>query len=68
MTENFICTTQCVQCPACSSPPVNAWFAKMGQTWNTLSEMQERYQNDLYQVELNLYKIQTQPKFAFGRS
>ncbi len=38
-----------------------------GQTWTTLTQMQQQYRNTIQEVEPNVYQIQTVPRFAIGQ-
>ncbi|MGV3589896.1 MAG: MBL fold metallo-hydrolase [Adhaeribacter sp.] len=75
METNFICTTCGVQQAATQSEPNNCIICEddrqyvnwNGQQWTTQEALQQEYKNKIYAVEPQLYRLQTEPKFAIGQ-
>ncbi|GEO04606.1 hydrolase [Adhaeribacter aerolatus] len=75
MQTNFICTTCGVQKAATESEPSHCMICEddrqyvnwNGQQWTTLEALQKDYKNKIYGVEPQLYRLQTEPKFAIGQ-
>jgi hypothetical protein len=75
MKTNFICTTCGVQQAATPSEPAHCIICEddrqyvnwNGQIWTTQNALQLEFRNKIYQVEPQLYRLQTEPKFAIGQ-
>ncbi|KAA5547757.1 MBL fold metallo-hydrolase [Adhaeribacter rhizoryzae] len=75
MKTNFICTTCGVQQAATQAEPSNCIICEddrqyvhwNGQQWTTQEALQQEYKNIIYAVEPQLYRLQTEPKFAIGQ-
>ena len=72
---NYICTTCGVQYAATEITPEECkiclddrqYVNWQGQTWTTLPEMLPKFRNEIQEVEPNVYKIQTIPRFGIGQ-
>jgi len=72
---HYICTTCGVQYASLSTPPASCKICEddrqyvnpAGQSWTTLSELQQGHKNKIEQVAPNLYAIYTEPAFGIGQ-
>lgn len=75
MITSFICTTCGVQQAPTETEPTHCIICEderqyvnwQGQQWTTLTALQQAYKNKIYPSEPQLYRLQTEPKFAIGQ-